>query len=866
MTRKSISLLFCFSYIAFPIIYGSGSIGKLPDLGILEPEDFHSTFAPAQALKDDCKLKVNLLDRNRERGHPYKTSEGLQNRLKEYNTDQLNRNYPSKLSYQEYSQSHQLSTMKHEKGIDTNMLDISLNEFVGNDQGNQQGVSLIYGHPPVKPAYNASFEHPLIFGKTINNHTEDYRYRPYDFNQVGTSQWVNFNMLDNINTSHYTTNVDPIAYRNPICDETMVEVIPFTYDSIINHQSNSFNNAKFNEMILDLLLYRLKHNGGVSEGNINEKLRILNTHLTVWDNKTFCEDIVNILEAFNLTLPELDFIKDQANEGPMPLNNLSTAVDRVISTLSSGHLYSSFNFLYILFSNKHNMLTYESIEAALSPAFFHSLSTDQFIDAMECILNNGFNLSFDDVKNVIELFFGYMDCSPNMKLLPNDVCRIIKVILASNNPDSFECVYLTWRMWGVITCKQQVEIMDLIQELPQKLPREVFIMLYLFILNPIDRENENSEGLREWFISKYADVYLDVVKYEKETLRRRCLVKKFSKETMQFFLMSFNGALMYFPDILQDLECCKNIQQYLSQYATGTRFTAKYFLHGLYAFVRHRKPETIDKMKNISSFLAKFCTSAKSFYNRIEELGRQRQHQNGLNNYRMTMSVAICQLRMMMQDREYDMSIFEDSFTNFNMRSNNKMLFLALTFTMISNEFVEENMLRIIEFIKSNEIFDKNSVGSLCIKNLQGHLDGLDKNGLIDYVRFVTHIFYKKKKGIKNENTREEYIYKYLAFNPEINIVREFLGDYLAKITLRNEKTGCRSFFIKGITDLFWCDYYYNAFLSALPEFIQVLSHRKHNGEDKDRLYRLCVEFNNEDKEVRKMIKTIFKNLRKIQN
>ncbi|KAI5168792.1 hypothetical protein PAEPH01_0425 [Pancytospora epiphaga] len=873
MMRRSISLVFCLLPMTIPIIYGSNSLNELPDLETFNPEEFYNSFSSVQSLEDSRKLKVYLPDGNRERSHPYKTSKSVQNKPNEYNTDQSIRNYSNGLLYQEHSQYCQLGTMNYEEGVGTSMFDSSANEFICNYQGNQHDQSFIYGRSLGVSVHNIAYEQLSAFNRTINSHTKDYRYGFYNFKHAGTSQETNLNMSNNINStntghiglSNCTTNVDPTVYKNPVCDETMVKPIPFSYDSIINDKSNSFNNAKLNEMILDILLYRLKCNDKIHKGNSDEKLRILNSQLTVWDNMAFCEDIVNILEAFNLTLPELDFIKDQANKGTMPLDSLLVAVDKIITT-PSVHLYGSFNFLYILFSNKHNTPTYKSIEAALSPVFFHSLSTDQFIDAMECILDNGFNLGSDDVKKVIEVFFGYIDCSPNMKLHPNDICRIIKVILASNNPDSFECVYLTWRMWGVVTCEQQVEIMNLIQELPEKLPRETFIMLYLFILNPIGGENVNPEGLSEWFINEYKKVYPDTFEYKKEDMENVCSHRVHFEEMFDFFSMPLNGSLMYFPDILQNSKCCDNIQLYFSQYTTGKRLSAKYSLHILYAFVRHRKSGAGNKTEDISSFWAKFCMSAKSFCNKIEDMKISSQYQNSSGNHCIQMKTVIGQFRLVMQDRRYNISIFENIFANLNSYSNNKALFLTLTFIMLSSEFVEKYTPRIMEIINSKTILNKYSTGAVCIKNLQEHCHKYVGAGLSAYVRFLSHIFYKKSKNIRNKSTREEYIYRYLTFNPEINIVREFLEEYITGVIFKNKTTECKAYFRNGIHDLFWSDYYYNAFLNVSPAFIKALTFHMCSGKYKDRFHRLCVEFNNENKEVRKMIKAIFKCYRKTQN
>ncbi|KAI5176030.1 hypothetical protein PAEPH01_2220, partial [Pancytospora epiphaga] len=502
MIRRSIISLFCLFSITIPSIYGSSNFDEPSSPETFNSEIFHCGFTPVQVPEDNCKLRVNLPNENKERNHPYKADKDLQDKVWAWDTNQFNGNYTSGSLHQEYSQYLQhphMGAQNYEESASTSMFDGSVNEHTVDDLRTQHNPAFIPGHLQGTSVNNTTFEQPLTFGQTINNRTEDCYYGFYDSNQTGNDQWTGLNMVNNIESidigcnglSNYTTNVDPTVYRYPICDESLVEPMSSSCNSIEYCESNiSTSGVDLNEMILNLILYRLRRSEADIGKSNDEKLKILNDQLGIWNNMDSYEDIVKELEAFNLTLPELDFIKTQANVGTVLLNNLSTAVDRIIPKVSTD-LYENLNFLHILFTNKHNTLTYESIEATLSPIFFHSLSTDQFIDAMECILNNNFNLGPHDVKKVIELFFGYMDCAPDMKLEPNDVCKIIKVILYSDFPDSFEYVYLTWRMWGVITCEHQEEIMNLIEKLSIELPREIFLMVYLFILNPDNGENMN---------------------------------------------------------------------------------------------------------------------------------------------------------------------------------------------------------------------------------------------------------------------------------------------------------------------------------------------------------------------------------------
>ncbi|KAI5170112.1 hypothetical protein PAEPH01_1255, partial [Pancytospora epiphaga] len=311
--------------------------------------------------------------------------------------------------------------------------------------------------------------------------------------------------------------------------------------------------------------------------------------------------------------------------------------------------------------------------------------------------------------------------------------------------------------------------------------------------------------------------------------------------------------------------CCNNIYRYFSQYATGARFMPKYSLHVLYAFARHCKSEIITGKDGITAFWAKFCMSAKGFCSKIEEMELPSRGQDSCSRHCISMKTAISQFRMVIQDREYDTSIFEDGFVNYNGHSNNKMFFLALTFTMLSNEFVEKNMPRIVEILKSKLILSNHSAGTVCIKNLQGHFNDFDGNALGCYIQFIISIYYRKIKSDKNKNKRETYIYRYLAFNPEINIIREFLGDYITGIIGKNKRAEQIIFFTDGVRELFWSDYYYDALLRALPDLIVVSTYKRYSEGDKSRLHRLCVEFNNEDKKIRKMVKAIFKNYRMLK-
>ncbi|KAI5168334.1 hypothetical protein PAEPH01_0047 [Pancytospora epiphaga] len=130
-------------------------------------------------------------------------------------------------------------------------------------------------------------------------------------------------------------------------------------------------------------------------------------------------------------------------------------------------------------------------------------------------------------------------------------------------------------------------------------------------------------------------------------------------------------------------------------------------------------------------------------------------------------------------------------------------------------------------------------------------LPKLIRKEIVLVIRFISNNFHKKQKNNRNnENPREKYIYRYLAFNPEISIVREFLDDYITGIIFKhNKKIEYKTFFMKEIHNLFWSDYYNDAFLNILPRFIKTLMSQKSNEKHRDdKLYHLYVKFNNKDK------------------
>ncbi|KAI5180284.1 hypothetical protein PAEPH01_2723, partial [Pancytospora epiphaga] len=301
-----------------------------------------------------------------------------------------------------------------------------------------------------------------------------------------------------------------------------------TIEEITRHLKNNKITTLRNDMpIMSAIKEHLKKVNEEQDGDGVEKL------------SEILSDFNNGYQAMYLISKEskLDFIRDKLFD---MLFNMSP------------YSYPNSIFLYVLIYYHKPHLTADSIRTRFKTGFLSLLPKDKIIHVLIALVRRELNLSPADRRELIGTVFGQIDFSLEVEYERKEVIEIITAILKSDVPECFEEVFLTWKMWDVFTCEEQVKILvecyfKLDRNDRKKYKRETLVMLYLFLFN---RNNPNSE-MCKLFKKEIIESYGQTIFFRRGGRLEHVIAgPSFSESILMDILSTFDSCLLDLPNIL----------------------------------------------------------------------------------------------------------------------------------------------------------------------------------------------------------------------------------------------------------------------------------------------------------------------------
>ncbi|KAI5169354.1 hypothetical protein PAEPH01_0643 [Pancytospora epiphaga] len=197
--------------------------------------------------------------------------------------------------------------------------------------------------------------------------------------------------------------------------------------------------------------------------------------------------------------------------------------------VASVYSYSNSMFLDEFLHSPSPIFTADSIRVRFGSGFLNFLSTNQLTGVLMILLSRDLELTKAERSELVEMIFGCIDFSLNMRFNDNQIASIVTALLLTDVPHCFEQVFLTWKMWKVFTTEEQEKMLEgVINQIDKmKYDKETLVMLYLFVLNR-DAINSNvCKVFKEHIIKTYGrshtfhtlknDKYLDPIEYIKKS-------------------------------------------------------------------------------------------------------------------------------------------------------------------------------------------------------------------------------------------------------------------------------------------------------------------------------------------------------------
>ncbi|KAI5169440.1 hypothetical protein PAEPH01_0715 [Pancytospora epiphaga] len=381
--------------------------------------------------------------------------------------------------------------------------------------------------------------------------------------------------------------VEYISIINPVTDEdyAMNTTAKLFDDFQIGERTDEEIN--FTREFISTFLSKMTGERVTFERNYKEKLEVFKEQLLMWNSMGDYQEIVEILMKYNFYRLELALITKLAKEDKQRLGNLYKAGEFLIANIDKV-FNPKMSFLKQKLGCKFVELTPEYLEAKITPDFLKLLDIDDIIAIIESILEPELGLPRKDTNNIMRRIFKFIDNKPDLVITSERASKIIIGILTSKTPECFEQVYLTFKMWDVITHKQQNNLINVIGSGVYEIPRETFIMLYLFISRPTDNIISPKE-LKEWFIMSYMHQYPSDLLYDSKTLENVLIYPDQMMIELTEIANNFDGSLIYLPEILKKLKDNVLFESNIVEYLTNNLKDAKYATHIIMGLIKHYK-------------------------------------------------------------------------------------------------------------------------------------------------------------------------------------------------------------------------------------------------------------------------------------
>ncbi|KAI5181305.1 hypothetical protein PAEPH01_2808, partial [Pancytospora epiphaga] len=261
---------------------------------------------------------------------------------------------------------------------------------------------------------------------------------------------------------------------------------------------------------------------------------------------------------------------------------------------ASIYLYSNPMFLYKFLYFSSSSFTADSIRVRFGSGFLNFLFINQLISVLVTLLSGNLKLTKSERSELVEIIFGHIDFSLEMKFDNNQIVSIVTALLMSDVPHCFEQVFLTWKMWTIFTTEEQNKMLEVIvcnnyseHEVKEKYREETLVMLYLFVLN---KDTDNS-SMCESFKNGITKIYggAEGSDYNKVST---------PLEYVEWYLFSvgeFNTVLLNLPNVFKSLNdfdlinLKKLVKIYLAtngKYLHSIHSNRKYKTHICYALTK----------------------------------------------------------------------------------------------------------------------------------------------------------------------------------------------------------------------------------------------------------------------------------------